>query len=134
VVLMVRRAVGLRAVDPQRIDEILARIAARVRAARCERGLTQVELASRAGLTTGTISRLERGREPPTVSSLVRIAEAMGLELGALVGSLPPTAEKPASRLSREVRQLAEIAPTLDASAVRRLLALARLLRSRPRR
>lgn len=41
--------------------------------------LTQSELAKRIGADKGYISRLERGLTVPTVSTLYRIAAAMGL-------------------------------------------------------
>lgn len=47
--------------------------------ARKNAGLTQQELADRIGANKGYISRLERGLTVPTVSTLYRIAAAMGL-------------------------------------------------------
>ena len=47
--------------------------------ARKKAGLTQQELAERIGANKGYISRLERGLTIPTVSTLYRIAAAMGL-------------------------------------------------------
>lgn len=41
--------------------------------------LTQAELAKRIGANKGYISRIERGLTIPTVSTLYRIAAAMGL-------------------------------------------------------
>ncbi|WP_293671135.1 helix-turn-helix transcriptional regulator [uncultured Parabacteroides sp.] len=41
--------------------------------------LTQAELAKRIGADKGYISRIERGLTIPTVSTLYRIAAAMGL-------------------------------------------------------
>ncbi|MDR1755661.1 MAG: helix-turn-helix domain-containing protein [Culturomica sp.] len=47
--------------------------------ARKHAGLTQAELAKRIGADKGYISRIERGITVPTVSTLYRIASAMGL-------------------------------------------------------
>ena len=47
--------------------------------ARKQAGLTQEELAQRIGANKGYVSRLERGLTIPTVSTLYRIAAAMGL-------------------------------------------------------
>ena len=52
-----------------------------VRAARRRAGLSQVELARRAGTSQPSIARLERGMVSPTVISLDRIARALGAEL-----------------------------------------------------
>lgn len=49
--------------------------------ARKNAGLTQQELADRIGANKGYISRLERGLTVPTVSTLYRIAAAMGLSV-----------------------------------------------------
>ncbi len=47
--------------------------------ARKKAHLTQAELAERIGADKGYISRIERGLTIPTVSTLYRIAAAMGL-------------------------------------------------------
>jgi len=47
--------------------------------ARKNAGLTQQELAERIGANKSYVSRLERGLTIPTVSTLYRIAAAMGL-------------------------------------------------------
>lgn len=47
--------------------------------ARKNAGLTQKELADRIGADKGYISRIERGITVPTVSTLYRIAAAMGM-------------------------------------------------------
>lgn len=47
--------------------------------ARKNAGLTQQELAERIGADKGYVSRLERGITIPSVSTLYRIAAAMGL-------------------------------------------------------
>ncbi|MHB8439045.1 MAG: helix-turn-helix domain-containing protein [Acidimicrobiales bacterium] len=52
-----------------------------VRTARRRAGLSQLELARRAGTSQPSIARLERGQVSPTVISLDRIARALGAEL-----------------------------------------------------
>jgi ribosome-binding protein aMBF1 (putative translation factor) len=47
--------------------------------ARKNAGLTQQELAERIGANKGYVSRMERGLVTPSVSTLYRIAAAMGL-------------------------------------------------------
>ncbi len=56
-------------------------LAQAIRAARMERGLTQSELATRLGVSQGTISFWENGGETPTVEHLI----ALALELPELV-------------------------------------------------
>lgn len=52
-----------------------------VREQRLALGLTQVELASLAGMTQSALSRLEGGGVIPTIPVLDRLAAAMGKEL-----------------------------------------------------
>ncbi|KKW22350.1 MAG: Helix-turn-helix domain protein [Parcubacteria group bacterium GW2011_GWA2_51_12] len=48
---------------------------------RLKQGLTQKQLAKKAGTRQPVISRLERGTYNPTVKFLHRIADALGVEL-----------------------------------------------------
>ena len=57
------------------------RVGARVRSLRRERGLTIEQLASATGLTKGFISQLERDRTAPSLSSIARICDALGVRL-----------------------------------------------------
>jgi transcriptional regulator with XRE-family HTH domain len=52
-----------------------------VRAARRRAGVSQAELAQRAGTSQPSIARLEKGQVSPTVITLDRIARALGSDL-----------------------------------------------------
>ena len=56
-----------------------------VRAKRKEAGFSQEKLAEKADLSTVFISRIERGKESPTVDNLVKVARALGVRLRDLV-------------------------------------------------
>jgi ribosome-binding protein aMBF1 (putative translation factor) len=56
-------------------------LGSRVRSERERHGLTQVELAERMGTTQPTVARLEAGGVTPSLDTLHRIADALGLEL-----------------------------------------------------
>jgi len=56
-----------------------------IRARRRTAGLTQEKLAEKADLSTVFISRVERGRESPSVDSLVKIANALRAQVHDLV-------------------------------------------------
>jgi transcriptional regulator with XRE-family HTH domain len=49
--------------------------------ARRRSGLTQAELARRAGVPQSTVAKIERGRRDPSLSTLERLVRAAGLEL-----------------------------------------------------
>ena len=49
--------------------------------ARRQSGLTQAELARRAGVPQSTVAKIERGRRDPSLSTLERLVHAAGLEL-----------------------------------------------------
>jgi transcriptional regulator with XRE-family HTH domain len=60
--------------------------ATNLRAARIAAGLTQQALADRLGVHQPLIVRWERGQTSPGVHWLPRIAEALGCEVGRLIG------------------------------------------------
>ncbi len=49
--------------------------------ARKETGLTQKELSERTGIAQGDISKLENGNANPSLRTLQRLAEGMGMKL-----------------------------------------------------
>lgn len=49
--------------------------------ARQQSGLTQKELSERTGIAQGDISKLERGNANPSLRTLQRLAEGMGMKL-----------------------------------------------------
>jgi transcriptional regulator with XRE-family HTH domain len=62
--------------------EILMR---RLKELRAKRKLSQEELAERAGITSQYLSRLENGRHDPSLSVLVKLANALGVKVGKLL-------------------------------------------------
>ncbi|MFF7949157.1 helix-turn-helix domain-containing protein [Streptomyces griseorubiginosus] len=74
---------------PPDSDELLVRRVAfgsRLRAARDRAGLTQEELAERAGIDRPAYSEIERGLRDARLSTLLRIETALGAELVLLPG------------------------------------------------
>jgi transcriptional regulator with XRE-family HTH domain len=57
-----------------------------VQEARRRAGLTQRELAERAGTSQAAIARIERGRQVPSLETLEKILHAAGLELRVDLG------------------------------------------------
>jgi transcriptional regulator with XRE-family HTH domain len=64
----------------------LADIAARIRAARLARGLTQGQLARAVGVTRSAVAQWETARAGQLGGNLARIAEALGTSAGYLLG------------------------------------------------
>ena len=68
------------------------KVGARVRSLRRERGLTIEQLAAATGLTKGFISQLERDRTAPSLSSIARICDALGVRLSHIFEPEPAPA------------------------------------------
>jgi transcriptional regulator with XRE-family HTH domain len=62
--------------------ELRIRVAAEVRQAREDSGLTQRALARHAGVSNATVNGLESGAHDPTTEVLARIATVLGMDLG----------------------------------------------------
>ena len=56
-----------------------------LRAARKRLGLTQEEVAERSGVQAGEVSRIERGKRDPQVSTLEKLAKALEVPPGQLL-------------------------------------------------
>lgn len=61
------------------------RFAKRLKELRAQQGLTQAALAERAGVTLSYIGRLEIGRHDPQLSTLYKLAKALGVSISDLV-------------------------------------------------
>lgn len=59
------------------------------RALRMNRGLTQQEVAERAGITRLTVIRIEDGRDSVSIRNHSKLAAALGAELGTVVRTRP---------------------------------------------
>jgi transcriptional regulator with XRE-family HTH domain len=67
---------------------ILTALGAAIRDHRLQAGLTQAELAQRAGIGRPHLNHIEGGRKNPTVVVLVHLAESLGVAPGDLLASL----------------------------------------------
>ena len=65
-------------------DRDLVALGSNVRRIRGEDGLTQEELAARAGLSTNYIGEIERGQRNPSVKVLFAVAKALKVQPSAL--------------------------------------------------
>jgi transcriptional regulator with XRE-family HTH domain len=71
-------------------DAVGSMVAANVRKARGERGWTLDELAARCGVSKGMLVAIEQRRTNPSIQTLTRVADSLGVTLAWLV-SLPDT-------------------------------------------
>jgi transcriptional regulator with XRE-family HTH domain len=89
---------------------------------RSERDWTQVELASRAGMSQPRIAEIERGDGNPRFETLIRLANALGASLSTLVAadsvaaSLTPAGAPGRGAARRPARRAPSGAPS-DAGA-----------------
>ena len=64
---------------------ISEKICLKVKFERQKKGLSQEELAFSAGLSRNALWKIESGRVSPTISTLEKIADALGIEFLALM-------------------------------------------------
>ncbi len=68
--------------DPRQIEQALAR---NLREWRGKRGWSQAELATRAGLSKGMLVQIEQAQTNPSIATLCKLANALGVALPRLV-------------------------------------------------
>lgn len=74
-----------------------------IRQQRETRGMTQAALARAAGLTRPRLSLIERGSANPSLSSILRLAQALGLQL-----MMEPESPRPTLTQLRRAQQRGE--------------------------
>ena len=57
-------------------------IGARIKEIRNKKGITQEQLSERMEINPKYLSSIERGKENPTLNTLVRLSESLGVDLG----------------------------------------------------
>ncbi len=75
---------------PSRSSSEEVHIGKRITSRRLQRGLSQGVVSRRAGIDPSYLSRIETGKVHPTVRTANRIAGALNVSLGELLGPLPP--------------------------------------------
>lgn len=89
-------------------EDLAARLGQRIKSARIERRMTQLDLARAAGLTRSSVANAEAGRQNLPAWTITVIAKALGTPVCALLGehSDPALAER--LRIVAEIRRLAD--------------------------
>jgi len=73
---------------PEPLSNAAAEFGQRVRRCRQKRGLTQEQLAARAGLHWTFVGQVERGRRNITLHNILKLATALDVDAGSLVSGL----------------------------------------------
>jgi transcriptional regulator with XRE-family HTH domain len=68
-----------------RDKKLMKKFGAHLRMVRIDAGLSQPQLANKAGIELSQISRIELGKTDPTMSTVSIIAKALGITLSELV-------------------------------------------------
>ena len=66
-------------------DNVSANVVRLLREEREKRGLSMNVVAQRSGLSHSIVSLIERDMRNPTLETLLRIAEAIGIDLGEII-------------------------------------------------
>ncbi len=86
-------------------------IGQKLKTIRMQRGLSQRELATRAGLTNGTISLIEQNRTSPSVASLKSLLDAIPISMAEFFATIEDT-DTP--KVFYKASELTEIAPASE--------------------
>ncbi len=99
-------------------------IGQKLRAIRKKRGLSQRELATRAGLTNGTISLIEQNKTSPSVASLKSLLDAIQVSMAEFFATLEDPSQ---SKYFYSAQEFTEIAPPDGEDPQTQLLSLRQL-------
>ncbi|WP_159998365.1 helix-turn-helix domain-containing protein [Roseomonas sp. 18066] len=75
---------------PSRLSDL---IGPRIRALRLARGMSVNSLAAAAGVSAGIVSQIERDRANPSLSTIEKICDALGVATDAVLTAEPPAAD-----------------------------------------
>ena len=103
-------------------------VGARIRALRLQRGWTQEELGGRAGLDFTTIGGAERGQKSLSLTSLTRVAAALGIEVAWLLRE--EESETGSAECEGPIEELRGLVKDLPPEELRHVLGLVKAARS----
>ncbi|MEQ9263560.1 MAG: helix-turn-helix transcriptional regulator [Owenweeksia sp.] len=66
-------------------EEVIRKIGKKIVAIRKEKGISQIELATKLNIEDSALRRIEKGRTNPTIKTLYDISICLGVELAELV-------------------------------------------------
>ena len=68
------------------IDQIVSSIGSKIKKLRQQQGMSLNQIAERAGVSVTTIHKLERSEMTPTITVLMKVADAFGEKVGFFLG------------------------------------------------
>lgn len=83
-------------------------IGKKLQAIRKQKGLSQRELASRAGLTNGTVSLIEKNKTSPSVASLKSLLDAIPMSIAEFFATIE---DGPEPKIFYSAEEFVEVAP-----------------------
>jgi transcriptional regulator with XRE-family HTH domain len=86
------------------VDDLDARLGARIRQERESRGWSLTELAQRSGVSRAMINKVERGQASPTAALLGRLCGAFGLSLSTLLARTEAAAPRQVQRAEEQAQ------------------------------
>lgn len=121
------------AISSERSDVPVARA---IRALRMRGSMSQRQLAMRMGVPRTYISKIENEKATPTLSSLARLAEALGVGVAELLGNCGPSQQDEVAEMMADpfLAEIAEYTAKLNAMQLSSVLAQVRDLVTHPRR
>jgi transcriptional regulator with XRE-family HTH domain len=96
-------------------------IGKQLRKLRDERGITARQLSERSGVAQAMISRLENGRQEPTLSTMTKLADYFGVPLDALRDEPGGSVGDQPSELEAALSVVAQRAKAGDSEALREM-------------
>ena len=84
------------------IEQTVSALGAKVAKARAERGWSLQQLANRAGLSPAAIHKIEKSGMTPTITSLMKVASALGRSVGYFIEEADPL--RPVTVVRRDER------------------------------
>jgi transcriptional regulator with XRE-family HTH domain len=99
---------------PKHVVVSIKDIGARIKLLRQERGLTQVELGRKLGITQANLSAIECGRRGVTIHQVVKIAQGLRVSTDEilLADKAPEPGRRPRRRLMRRLQRMEELPPS----------------------
>ena len=88
------------------MDNVIQFVGNRIRDVRNKTGLTQFELAERAGLNLSWLGQIERGQRTATIITLSKICGALNISLGELFRESQKHSFQKGDLIIRELREL----------------------------